>query len=74
MEERETTQDQKDAMSEKQAASRNRAPSEERIATHRHKMYGPVVLLESTAQLGKVLVVVLGEEVFVKLADVTVGA
>ena len=61
-------------MSEKQAASGNRAPSEERIATHRHKIYGPVVLLESTAQLGKVLVVDLGDEVWVKLADLTEGA
>jgi hypothetical protein len=47
---------------------------ENRAATHRHKTYGPVVLLESTAQLGKVLVVDLGDEVWVKLADLTEGA
>jgi hypothetical protein len=54
--------------------SENRAASEGRTATHRHKTYGPVALLESTAQLGKVLVVDLGDEVWVKLADLTEGA
>lgn len=54
--------------------AQNLITSDGRMATHRHKTYGPVVLLESTAQLGKVLVVELGDEVWVKLADLTEGA
>jgi hypothetical protein len=48
--------------------------ADSRTATHRHKTHGPVVLLESTAQLGKVLVVDQGDEMWVKLADLTEGA
>jgi hypothetical protein len=61
-------------MSENRTAAGNGTAQENRTATHRHKTYGPVVLLESTAQLGKVLVVDLGDEVWVKLADLTEGA
>jgi hypothetical protein len=52
----------------------NLTTSNDRTATHRHKTYGPVVLLESTAQLGKVMVVDSGDEVWVKLLDLTEGA
>ncbi len=48
--------------------------AENRNATHRHKTHGPVILLESTAQLAKVLVVDQGDEIWVKLADLTEGA
>jgi hypothetical protein len=48
--------------------------SENRNATHRHKTRGPVILLESTALLAKVLVVEQGDELWVKLADLTEGA
>ncbi|MGD0964761.1 MAG: hypothetical protein ABSA57_12785 [Candidatus Acidiferrales bacterium] len=48
--------------------------AENRNATHRHKTHGPVVLLESTAQLAKVLVLEQGDEIWVKLADLTEGA
>jgi hypothetical protein len=61
-------------MSENRTTAENEIASGNRTATHRHKTYGPVVLLESTAQLGKVLVVDLGDEVWVKLADLTEGA
>jgi len=47
--------------------------AEERNATHRHKTHGPVVLLESTAQLARVLVVEQGDEMWVKLADLSEG-
>jgi hypothetical protein len=40
-------------------------------ATHNHKRAGEVVLLESTAELGKVLVLASGDEFWVKLADLT---
>jgi hypothetical protein len=39
--------------------------------THDHKRAGLVVLLESTAVLGKVLVPASGDEFWVKLADLT---
>jgi hypothetical protein len=48
--------------------------TETRTATHRHRTHGPVVLLESTAHLGKVLMVDQGDEMWVKLADLTEGA
>ncbi len=48
--------------------------TETRTATHRHKTHGPVILLESTAQLAKVLVIEQGDEIWVKLADLTTGA
>ena len=48
--------------------------AEKQTPTHRHKTHGPVVLLESTAQLAKVLVVDQGDEIWVKLADLTEGA
>jgi hypothetical protein len=47
--------------------------AENRNATHRHKTRGPVVLLESTAQLARVLVVDQGDEMWVKLADLSEG-
>jgi hypothetical protein len=47
--------------------------SENRIATHRHKTRGAVVVLESTAHLAKVLVVEQGDELWVKLTDLTEG-
>jgi hypothetical protein len=40
-------------------------------ATHNHKRAGEVVLLESTAELGKVLVLASGDEFWVKLTDLT---
>jgi hypothetical protein len=40
-------------------------------ATHDHKRAGLVVLLESTAVLGKVLVPASGDEFWVKLEDLT---
>jgi hypothetical protein len=43
--------------------------SENRNATHSHKTQGPVVLLESTAQLARVLLVSRDDEIWVKLAD-----
>ncbi len=48
--------------------------SENRNATHRHKTRGNVVLLESTAQLAKVLVLDQGDEIWVKLTDLSEGA
>jgi hypothetical protein len=51
-----------------------KAMSENRIATHRHKTHGAVVLLETTAQLAKVLVVDQGDEMWVKLTDLLEGA
>ncbi len=45
-----------------------------RTATHRHRTHGPVILLESTAQLGKVMAVPQGDEMWVKLVDLTEGA
>lgn len=48
--------------------------AESRKATHRHKTHGLVVLLESTAQLGKVVAVDQGDEMWVKLADLTEGS
>jgi hypothetical protein len=43
-------------------------------ATHSHKTQGAVVLLKSTAQLGKVLVLNRDDEIWVKLADLTEDA
>jgi hypothetical protein len=40
-------------------------------ATHNHERAGEVVLLESTAELGKVLVLASGDEFWVKLTDLT---
>jgi hypothetical protein len=40
-------------------------------ATHNHKRAGEVALLESTAELGKVLVLASGDEFWVKLTDLT---
>jgi hypothetical protein len=48
--------------------------TDSRVATHRHKTHGPVILLESTAQLAKVLVLDQGDEIWVKLSDLTQGA
>lgn len=48
--------------------------SENQNATHRHKTHGDVILLESTAQLAKVLVVDRGDEIWVKLSDLSQGA
>jgi hypothetical protein len=48
--------------------------AENQSATHRHRTHGPVILLESTAQLAKVLVVDQGDEIWVKLSDLTEGA
>ena len=42
-----------------------------REATHNHKRAGEVVLLESTAELAKVLVPASGDEFWVKLTDLT---
>ena len=42
-----------------------------RQATHNHKIAGAVVVLESTAQLAKVLIVARGAEFWVKLTDLT---
>jgi hypothetical protein len=48
--------------------------SETRNATHWHKTQGAVVLLESTAQLAKILIVDKGEVIWVKLAQLSEGA
>ena len=40
-------------------------------ATHNHKRVGPVVLLESTTELAKVLVLASEDEFWVKLTDLT---
>lgn len=48
--------------------------TDSRVPTHRHKTHGPVLLLESTAQLAKVLVLDQGDEIWVKLSDLTEGA
>ncbi len=40
-------------------------------ATHNHKRAGAAVLLESTAELGKVLIPASGDEFWVKLTDLT---
>jgi hypothetical protein len=40
-------------------------------ATHSHKRAGAVVLLESTAELAKILVPSSGDEFWVKLTDLT---
>jgi hypothetical protein len=40
-------------------------------ATHNHKRSGPVVLLESTAELAKVLIPASGDEFWVRLTDLT---
>src|ERR1700690_1251519 len=48
--------------------------AESRSATHRHKTHGPIVLLESTAQLAKVLVLDRGDEIWVKRVDLTEGS
>jgi hypothetical protein len=40
-------------------------------ATHNKKRAGEVALLESTAELGKVLVLASGDEFWVKLTDLT---
>jgi len=40
-------------------------------ATHNHKRAGSVVLLESTTELGKVLMLVSGDEFWVRLTDLT---
>jgi len=42
-----------------------------RRATHNHKRAGAVVVLQSTAELAKVLVPTSGDEFWVKLADLT---
>jgi hypothetical protein len=47
---------------------------EKPMATHRHKTHGAVLLLETTAQLARVLVVDQGDEMWVKLADLSEGA
>jgi hypothetical protein len=44
---------------------------ETKQATHNHKRAGEVVLLESTAELGKVLVLASGDEFWVMLTDLT---
>lgn len=44
---------------------------ETKQATHNHKRAGDVVLLESTAELGRVLVLASGDEFWVKLTDLT---
>ena len=41
-------------------------------ATHNHKRVGAVVLLESTTELAKVLVLTSQDEFWVKLTDLTV--
>lgn len=43
-------------------------------ATHNHKRAGAVVVLQSTAELAKVLVPGSGDEFWVKLVDLTVLA
>ena len=48
--------------------------SEHRSATHRHKTRGPVIIIESTAQLARVVAVEQGDEMWVKLSDLTEGA
>ena len=48
--------------------------AELRTATHRHKTRGAVVLLESTALLARVHVVDQGDELWVKIADLTEGS
>ena len=40
-------------------------------ATHNHKRAGAVVVLESTAELAKVLTPATGDEFWVKLSDLT---
>lgn len=40
-------------------------------ATHNHKRAGAVLVLESTAELAKVLVPASGDEFWVKVADLT---
>lgn len=40
-------------------------------ATHNHKRVGAVVLLESTAELAKVVIPTSGDEFWVKLVDLT---
>jgi hypothetical protein len=40
-------------------------------ATHNHKRAGAAVLLESTAELGKVLILESGDEFWVQLTDLT---
>lgn len=40
-------------------------------ATHSHKRAGAVVLLESTAELARVLIPASGDEFWVKLSDLT---
>jgi hypothetical protein len=40
-------------------------------ATHSHKRAGAVVLLESTAELAKVLIPASGDEFWVRLTDLT---
>jgi hypothetical protein len=42
-----------------------------RQPTHNHKTAGAVVVLESTAQLAKVLILARGDEFWVKLTDLT---
>ena len=39
--------------------------------THKHKRVGAVVLLESTAELAKILVPLSGDEFWVRLTDLT---
>ena len=48
--------------------------ADSRTATHRHRTHGLVIVLESTAHLAKVQMVEQGDEMWVKLDDLTEGA